>query len=302
MKSQRKKLFVGQKEYLLLILPCVAFYILFAYMPMYGAVIAFKDFQLGDTIGSAPWVGFRWFREFFSNMYFWRLIKNTLIINIYQLIFGFPVPIIFALVVNEIRRQKFKKTLQTISYMPYFISTVVIVGMLNNFFGMNHGIVNNMLESLGYERIHFFMESKYFRPLYIGSGVWQSFGYGSIIYIAAMSGVDLDLYEAAIIDGAKRLQQMWHITLPAIKPTIVILLILNIGQLMSEGFQKIILMYNPATYEVADVISTYIYRRGLIDMEYSFSSAVGLFNSAINFCLLIAANALSKRVNGTSLW
>jgi len=286
----------------LLILPCVAFYILFAYMPMYGAVIAFKDFQLGDTIGSAPWVGFRWFREFFSNMYFWRLIKNTLIINIYQLIFGFPVPIIFALVVNEIRRQKFKKTLQTISYMPYFISTVVIVGMLNNFFGMNHGIVNNMLESLGYERIHFFMESKYFRPLYIGSGVWQSFGYGSIIYIAAMSGVDLDLYEAAIIDGAKRLQQMWHITLPAIKPTIVILLILNIGQLMSEGFQKIILMYNPATYEVADVISTYIYRRGLIDMEYSFSSAVGLFNSAINFCLLIAANALSKRVNGTSLW
>jgi len=286
----------------LLILPCVAFYILFAYMPMYGAVIAFKDFQLGDTIGSAPWVGFRWFREFFSNMYFWRLIKNTLIINIYQLVFGFPVPIIFALVVNEIRRQKFKKTLQTISYMPYFISTVVIVGMLNNFFGMNHGIVNNMLESLGYERIHFFMESKYFRPLYIGSGVWQSFGYGSIIYIAAMSGVDLDLYEAAIIDGAKRLQQMWHITLPAIKPTIVILLILNIGQLMSEGFQKIILMYNPATYEVADVISTYIYRRGLIDMEYSFSSAVGLFNSAINFCLLIAANALSKRVNETSLW
>jgi len=285
-----------------LILPCVAFYILFAYMPMYGAVIAFKDFQLGDTIGSAPWVGFRWFREFFSNMYFWRLIKNTLIINIYQLVFGFPVPIIFALVVNEIRRQKFKKTLQTISYMPYFISTVVIVGMLNNFFGMNHGIVNNMLESLGYERIHFFMESKYFRPLYIGSGVWQSFGYGSIIYIAAMSGVDLDLYEAAIIDGAKRLQQIWHITLPAIKPTIVILLILNIGQLMSEGFQKIILMYNPATYEVADVISTYIYRRGLIDMEYSFSSAVGLFNSAINFCLLIAANALSKRVNETSLW
>jgi len=286
----------------LLILPCVAFYILFAYMPMYGAVIAFKDFQLGDTIGSAPWVGFRWFREFFSSMYFWRLIKNTLIINIYQLVFGFPIPIIFALVVNEIRRQKFKKTLQTISYMPYFISTVVIVGMLNNFFGMNHGIVNNMLESLGYERIHFFMESKYFRPLYIGSGIWQSFGYGSIIYIAAMSGVDLDLYEAAIIDGAKRLQQMWHITLPAIKPTIVILLILNIGQLMSEGFQKIILMYNPATYEVADVISTYIYRRGLIDMEYSFSSAVGLFNSAINFCLLIAANGISRRVNESSLW
>ena len=269
---------------------------------MYGTIIAVKDFRLGDTIASAPWIGFRWFREFFNSMYFWRLIKNTLIINFYQLIFGFPIPIIFALVVNEIRIKKFKRTLQTISYMPYFISVVVVVGILNNFFGVNHGIINTMLESWGYEKIHFFLESKYFRGLYVGSGIWQGFGYGSVIYIAAMSGVDMNLYEAARIDGASRLQQIRHVTLQAIKPTIVILLILNIGALMSEGFAKIILMYNPATYEVADVISTYVYRRGLVDMQYSFSTAVGLFNSVVNFAMLIAANALSKRVSEISLW
>ncbi len=203
---------------------------------------------------------------------------------------------------NEIRLVKFKKTIQTVSYMPYFISTVIVVGMLYNFFGVNHGVINNILESIGYERINFFMESKYFRPLYIGSGIWQSFGYSSIIYIAAMSAVDTNLYESALIDGANRLQQIWHITLPAIKPTIIILLILNIGALMSEGFQKIILMYNPAIYDVADVISTFIYRRGLIAMEYSFSTAIGLFNSVINFSLLIMANTVSKRITETSLW
>ncbi|HDY87339.1 MAG TPA: sugar ABC transporter permease, partial [bacterium] len=266
------------------------------------AVIAFKDFRLGDTIFSAPWVGLKWFKEFFSSMYFWRLMKNTLLINFYSLIFGFPIPIIFALVVNEIRIRKFKKLVQTISYMPYFISTVIVVGILHNFFGYNHGIVNNIIESMGYERIRFFMESQYFRPLYIGSGIWQSFGYSSIIYIAAMSGVNVELYEAAVIDGANRLQQIWHITLPAIRPTIVILLILNVGRLMSEGFEKIILMYSPATYEVADVISTYVYRRGLIDMEYSFSTAIGLYNSVINFLLLVVANAASRRISGVSLW
>ncbi len=297
-----KRLFVGQAEYLLLILPCIGFYILFVYMPMYGAIIAFKDFRLGDTILSAPWVGLKWFIEFFSSMYFWRLIRNTLLINVYALLFGFPIPIIFALVMNEIRMRKFKRVVQTVSYLPYFISTVVIVGMLRNFFGMNHGIINNILESLGHERIHFFMEARFFRPLYVGSDIWQNFGFASIIYIAGMSRIDMNLYEAAKIDGAGRLRQIWHITLPGIKPTIIIILIFSIGNLMSEGFQKIILMYNPATYEVADVISSYVYRRGLIEMEYSFSTAVGLFNSVINFCLLIAANAVSRRISETSLW
>jgi putative aldouronate transport system permease protein len=269
---------------------------------MYGAIIAFKNFQIGDTIWSAPWYGVGWFKDFFTNMYFWRLIKNTLLINLYQLIFGFPAPIVFALVINEIRKQQFKRVIQTVSYMPYFISMVVVVGMMHNFFGVNHGIVNNALEAIGHNRINFFLESKYFRPLYVGSGIWQSFGYGSIIYIAAMSVVNMDLYEAAIVDGTKRLRQIWHITLPAIKPIIIIILIFNIGRLMSEGFQKIILMYNPATYEVADVISSYVYRRGLIQTEYSYSTAVGLFNSVINFCLLIGANVVSKRVSETSLW
>ena len=297
-----KRLFTGQLEYILLALPGVIFLLIFAYMPMYGAIIAFKDFRLGDTIFSAPWVGLKWFTDFFGSMYFWRLMKNTLLINFYSLIFGFPIPIIFALVVNEIRIRKFKRVVQTISYMPYFISTVVVIGILRNFFSFDHGMVNNILESMGHERIQFFLESQYFRPLYIGSGIWQSFGYGSIIYIAAMSGVDMSLYEAAVIDGANRLQQIWHVTLPTIRPTIIILLVLNIGRLMSEGFEKIILMYNPAIYEVADVISTYVYRRGLIEMEFGLSTAVGLFNSVINFCLLIAANAMSRRLSDTSLW
>lgn len=297
-----KKLFTGQAEYLLLILPCILFYIIFHYVPMYGAIIAFKDFQLGDTISSAPWIGLKWFTNFFSSMYFWRLIKNTLLINVYALIFGFPVPIIFALVVNEIRQAKFKRIVQTVSYMPHFLSTVIVIGILYNFLGINHGIVNNVLEFMGKERINFFMESRFFRPLYIGSGIWQSFGYSSIIYIAAMSSVDMNLYEAATIDGATRVQQMWHITLPSIKPTIIIILIFSIGSLMSEGFQKIILMYNPATYDVADVISTYIYRRGLIGMEYSFATAVGLFNALINFGLLIGANAVSRQISEVSLW
>lgn len=297
-----KELFIDQTEYILLILPCLVFYILFAYIPMYGAVIAFKDFRLGDTIASAPWIGFKHFKNFFGGMYFWRLIRNTLLINVYALIFGFPIPIIFALIINEIRKRKFKRVLQTVSYMPYFISTVVVVGMMHNFFGIYHGIVNNVLEFFGHERIHFFMDTRFFRPLYIGSGIWQNFGYGSIIYIAAMSGIDAELYESAMIDGAKRLQQIWHVTLPGIRPTIIIILIFSIGNLMSEGFQKIILMYNPATYEVADVISSYVYRRGLIDMEYSFSTAVGLFNSLVNFSLLITANTISKRVSEISLW
>jgi len=269
---------------------------------MYGAIIAFKDFRLGDTIWSASWIGLKHFGDFFGGMYFWRLVRNTFLINFYQLIFGFPVPIVFALIINEMRLRRIKKVVQTVSYMPYFISTVVVVGMLYNFLGPNHGVINNILASMGKMRINFFMHSRYFRPLYVGSGIWQSFGYGSIIYIAAMSAVDMDLYEAAIIDGAKRLQRMWHITLPAIKPTIIIILIFSIGSLMAEGFQKIILMYNPATYEVADVISSYVYRRGLVRMEYSYSTAVGLFNAVVNFCLLVAANAISKRISETSLW
>lgn len=294
--------FTGQWEYILLIIPGVIFYILFCYIPMYGAIIAFKDFRFGDTIFSAQWVGFKWFDEFFRSMYFFRLIKNTLLLNIYGLIFGFPVPIIFALVLNEIRRDKFKRVIQTVSYMPYFISTVVVVGMIYNFISIKHGLVNNILESAGYERINFLMESAYFRPMYIISGIWQSFGWGSIIYFAAMSAIDVQLYEAAIVDGANRIKQIWHITIPGIMPTIIILLILSIGNMLNVGFEKIILLYNPQTYDVADVISTFVYRRGLLEMNYSYSTAVGLFNSVLNFILLVFANTMSRKYSETSLW
>lgn len=294
--------FTSQWEYIFLIIPGIVYLILFCYIPMYGAVIAFKNFQFGDTIFSASWVGLRWFKEFLGSMYLFRLIKNTLLLNVYGLVFGFPVPIIFALVLNEIRREKFKRVIQTVSYMPYFISTVVVVGMIYNFVSLNHGLINNLLESAGHERINFLMESGYFRPVYIISGIWQGFGWGSIIYFAAMSSIDIQLYEAAIIDGANRLKQIWYITIPGIMPTIIILLILNIGNMLNVGFEKIILLYNPQTYDVADVISTFVYRKGLLEMNYSYSTAVGLFNSVLNFALLVSANAISRKYSETSLW
>ena len=297
-----RRLLVSDREYLLIIAPVVAFYVVFAYLPMWGAVIAFKDFGFGDTIGSAPWVGLRWFREFFESFYFWRLIRNTALINVLSLIFGFPAPIVFALVVNELRVRWFKRSLQTVSYMPHFISTVVVVGMMYNFLGVTHGWVNNLFDHLGMERINFFLESRYFRFLYVSSGVWQTFGWSSIIFIATMSSIDAELYEAAVIDGASRTRQMRHITIPGIMPTIVIILIFTIGNMMNVGFEKIILMYSPGIYEVADVIQSYVYRRGLIDFDYSFSAAVGLFNSLINLALLVGANYLARRIGETSLW
>ncbi len=297
-----RRLVASQGEYLLIISPVVAYYIVFAYLPMWGSVIAFKDFGIGDTIGSAPWVGVAWFVEFFRSFYFWRLIRNTLLLNVLMLVFGFPAPILFALVINELRVRSFKRSLQTVSYLPHFVSTVVVVGMLYNFLSVSHGWVNTMFVELGMEKINFFLESRYFRSLFVGSGIWQGFGWGSIIFIATISSIDSELYEAAVIDGATRVQQMRFVTIPGIMPTIVIILIFTIGNMMNVGFEKIILMYTPATYDVADVIQTYVYRQGLIELEYSFSAAVGLFNSVINFALLVGANQLARRIGDTSLW
>ena len=297
-----RRLVASQGEYLLIISPVVAYYIVFAYLPMWGSVIAFKDFGIGDTIGSAPWVGVRWFVEFFESFYFWRLIRNTLLLNVLMLVFGFPAPILFALVINELRVRWFKRSLQTVSYLPHFVSTVVVVGMMYNFLSVSHGWVNTVFVELGMEKINFFLESRYFRSLFVGSGIWQGFGWGSIIFIATIASIDSELYEAAVIDGATRLQQMRFITIPGIMPTIVIILIFTVGNMMNIGFEKIILMYTPATYDVADVIQTYVYRQGLIELEYSFSAAVGLFNSVINFALLVGANQLARRIGETSLW
>lgn len=285
----------------IMVLPVVVYYLIFHYGPMYGVIIAFKDFQVTEGIWGSEWVGFKHFIDFFNNYYFWRLIRNTFLISFYELIFAFPAPIILALLLNELRKLWFKRIVQTVSYLPHFISLVVVVGMLVDFSSQN-GLFNQFLALFGIEPISFMQKAEWFRTLYIGSGIWQGIGWGSIIYLAAMAGINPELYEAAKIDGAGRFRQMWHVTLPGITPIIVILLILQIGSIMSVGFEKIILMYNPMTRETADVISTYVYRKGILEANFSFSSAVGLFNAVINLTLLILANKISARVSETSLW
>ncbi|MFY9176205.1 MAG: ABC transporter permease subunit, partial [Caldicoprobacterales bacterium] len=260
------------------------------------------DFSPGDSILFSKWVGLKWFREFFRSVYFGRLISNTFILSGLSLIFSFPVPIIFALLLNEVKRKHLKRVVQTVSYLPHFISLVVMVGIMSNFLSPSDGIINNFLRRLGMEPINFMGEPAWFRPLYIGSGIWQSFGWNSIIYMAALTSIDPQLYEAARIDGCNRWQEMRHITIPGLMPTAIMLLILALGNLMNVGFEKIILMYSPATYNVADVISTYVYRRGILSAQYSFGAAVGLFNSIINFILLITVNKISRRYTQIGLW
>jgi putative aldouronate transport system permease protein len=285
----------------LMLLPVVAYYLVFHYEPMYGAQIAFKDFSPGKGIWNSPWVGFKYFKEWFNSVYFWRLMRNTLLINVYDVLFGFPAPIILALLLNEIKSRTFKRTAQTVTYLPHFISLVVVCGLIVDFL-TNDGLINNILNALGLESIPFMIKPEWFRTIYVTSGIWQGVGWGSIIYLAALSGVDPQLYEAATMDGAGRWKQTWHITLPCIMPTIVIMLILRLGQMLNVGAEKILLLYNPSTYETADVISTYVYRRGLLEMNYSYSTAVGLFNSIINFILLVTFNKVSRRITETSLW
>lgn len=293
--------FVRNKYIYLMAVPIIAYYIIFCYVPMYGVTIAFKDFSIKAGILGSKWVGFKYFRDFFNSYYFLRLIRNTLLINIYDLLWSFPAPIIFALLLNEIRSNLLKRTVQTITYLPHFISMVVICGIILDFTSTK-GVINVLLGYLGIEPSNLMARPEFFRTVYIGSGIWQGIGWGSIIYLSALSGIDPQLYEAATIDGANRWKQVWHVTLPGIAPTIIILLILRLGSMMSVGFEKIFLLYNPMTYETADVISTFVYRKGLIDFDYSYSTAVGLFNSVINFALLVIANKLSKKYSETSLW
>lgn len=297
-----KKNIKRDRYLLLLVAPVLIYFFIFNYIPMYGAIIAFKDFTPGDTILTSRWVGVRWFEEFFRSIYFVRLIKNTFLLSGLGLLFNFPIPIVFALLLNEVKREKLKGMVQTVSYLPHFISLVVMVGIMSNFLSPTDGIINSFLVGLGMEPINFMGESKWFRPLYIGSGVWQNFGWNSIIYMAALTSIDPNLYEAAKIDGCNRWREIYHITIPGIMPTAIMLLILALGNLMNVGFEKIILMYSPATYEVADVISTYVYRRGILSAQYSFGAAVGLFNSLINFILLVTVNRISRRYTQIGLW
>jgi len=291
------------KYLLILLIPGSLYMLLFNYLPMYGVLNAFVDYSVTKGTLHSPWVGLQWFKQFMSSVYFLRIFRNTVVLSFWSLIFGFPIPIIFALLLNEVKVQGFKRTVQSISYFPHFVSVVVVVGIIVNLFSSPDGVANKVVTFLsGKESVLILGSGKWFRPLYIGSGVWQDFGWDSIIYLGALSAVDPQLYEAARMDGANRIRQLLHITLPSILPTIVTLLILAIGHLLSVGTEKVLLLYNPAIYEVSDVIGTYIYRDGILGANYSFSTAVGLFSSVIGFVLLIMANQISKKVNEVSLW
>ena len=293
---------VAQRYLFLLMLPGIIYFVVFKYTPMYGAIIAFKDFNPRVGILESPWAGLKYFKQFFDSPFCWRLIRNTLLLSLYDLIFNFPVPIIFALLLNEVRCKRYKKAVQTISYLPHFISVVIVVGLMKTMFSPNGGVVNSLLSMFGVDPINFFSEKGWFRTLYVGSGIWQSFGWGSIIYLASMAGIDPGLYEAARLDGAGRFRCMWNITLPAIRPTITILFIMRLGKLLSVGFEKAILMYSPATYEVSDLISTYVYRYGILKANYSFGAAVDLMNSVVALILIFVANKICQKVSDTSLW
>lgn len=290
-------------RYLLLmtVLP-VAYFVIFCYAPMGGLLMAFQKYSPGKGLWGSKFVGLQHFKDFFNSFYCGRIISNTLVISFGELLFGFPLPIIFALMINECRSKWFPKIVQTVSYLPHFISTVIVCGIIYDLFSSDIGLMNKLVTALGGEKIPFLSLPEYFRPIYVGSSVWQSVGWGSIVYLAALSGIDQGMYEAARIDGATRWQQIVHITLPNLLPIIMMLLILRLGQVMSVGFEKVLLLYTPSTYETADVISTYVYRRGILNSEYSFGAAVGLFNSLVNCLLVVATNYISRLMTHNSLW
>jgi len=285
----------------ILVAPFVAYMLIFLYKPLWGLQIAFKDYSLFGGIAESPWVGLSHFETFLSGPYFWRLLKNTLLIGFYGLLFGFPVPIILAILLNEVKNLRYKKTVQTMFYLPYFVSTVVVAGIVTNMLAPS-GIVNIFLQKLGFEKIYFLTKPEWFRTIYTIMGIWQGAGYNAVIYLAALSGIDTQLYEACQIDGGNKLRQMWHITLPGIAPTIILMLIMNCGSIINVGSETIILLYQPTTYETADVISTYVYRIGLTDGDYGLATSVGLFNSVIALLFVVLANTISKRFSEYSLW
>ncbi len=286
----------------LLMIPPVAYFIIFKYVPMVNAVLAFKDYNVIKGIWGSPWVGTKYFELLFQNPAFATLIKNTLYISFYSLVVGFPVPILLALALNEVKNAKFKKTVQMVTYAPYFISTVVMVSIIMLFLSPRLGIVNTIAGTLGFEAVNFLGEPGLFRSIYVFSDVWQSMGYSAVIYLAALAGIDPSLYEAAKVDGANRFQKMVNIDLPGLLPAAVIILILSVGNIMAVGFEKIYLLQNPLNLSASEIISTYVYKMGLLNANYSFATAVGLFNSLINLILLLTVNAAAKRLSNTSLW
>ena len=286
----------------LMFLPVLIYYIVFRYGPMLGLSIAFKKYDLIKGFAGSKWVGFKYFQQFFNSIYLWRLLRNTLLINLYDLIFNFPAAIMLALLINELQNRRFKKTVQTITYMPYFISSVVLASMVVQFLSPSSGVINNLIASLGGERQYFMVQPESFRTIFTIMNLWKSIGWNSIIFLAAISGINGELYEACRVDGGGYLRQMWHITLPGIASTIVVLLIMRLGHVMDVGYETILLLQNNANQETSDVIGTYVYRRGLKGGEYSYGTAVGMFQSVVGFSLVILANWLSRRYSDTSLW
>lgn len=302
MKRSKWRQFLKDYQYYLLLLPAVIWYAIFAYGPMYGVQIAFKRFSGAKSIMESPWVGLRHFRNFFGSYYFRELIKNTLNISVYSLIVNAPIPILVSLMLNEIRSKRYKKIVQTVVYAPHFISTVVLVGIVIIMLSPSSGVINTFRKMLGFESVYYMIQPSAFSHIYVWSGVWQNVGWNSVIYLAALSAISPELHEAAMIDGASRLQRIRYLNLPTLMPTFTILLILSVGSIMNVGYEKVLLMQNALNKTTANVISTYVYDRGLIKAEYDFATAVGLFNNVINFILLLTVNAVARKVSDTSLF
>ncbi|MDF2663596.1 MAG: sugar transporter permease [Paenibacillus sp.] len=290
------------RQLLILFIPCIVFYALFRYGPLYGLIIAFKDYNVYQGILGSEWVGLEHFRKFFHSPDFWLLFKNTFLLGVFTLFWAFPFPILFAVMLNEVRSVKFKKTVQTFSYLPAFLSVVIVSSMIIDFLSPTHGLVNEALKALGLEAKYFLAAPEWFRSIYVSSEIWQHMGYEAIIYLAAIASIDPTLYEAARVDGASRFQMMRYITIPSIMPTILIMFIIKSGSMFRIGYEKVLLLYNPMTYEVADVFSTYVYRKGLLETNYSYAAAVGLFESVIALIMLLLSNRISKRAGGRGLW
>ena len=296
------KKFKKSRQLLIIFLPGLIFYLLFRYVPMYGVLVSFKKYSPFLGVFKSPWIGFKNFQDFFSSPDFMLLFRNTFLIGITNLLWGFPAPIFFALLLNECRMPKFKKGVQTLSYLPSFLSTVIICSMAIDFLSPSKGVINRVISSFGIEPIYFMIKPEWFRTVYVGTGIWAAVGTGSIVYLASLSNIDQQIYEAANVDGCGRFRAMWNITLPSILPTILTMLILSAGSIINVGYEKILLLYNAATYSTADVFSTYVYRRGLQRGDFGLGTSVGLFNSIIALILLYSTNYLSRRFSETSLW
>jgi putative aldouronate transport system permease protein len=301
-KVKRKNVLMKYWDLYLLMVPGILFFIIFKYVPMWGIVIAFQDYSVFAGIQGSEWVGFKHFERMFQAEEFYRIFNNTLLISIYKLFWGFPAPIIVALLLNELRNMMYKRTIQTIIYMPHFLSWVIVGGIMMNLLGPSTGVVNSFIQFLGFEPIYFIADDSWFRTVLVTSDLWKSVGWGTILYLAALAGINPQLYEAATVDGANKWQQTWHITLPSLLPTIVILFILQMGNILEVGFEQVFILLNPLVYNVGDVFETYVYRVGVTQGQFSYTTAVGLFKSVVALILVVAANKIAKKLGQNGLW